>query len=922
MLNLGPLAFLSPWLLTALAVLPVLWWLLRVTPPAPRVTTFPALRLLIGLIPKEETPAHTPLWLLILRMVLATLLILALAEPVLNPRAPLKGDGPLVIVVDDGWAAGTRWEARVAEVNALLDQAERRQRPVVLMGTAPPADGEAIGPSKLMTAGEARAQIAAWQPKPWATDRAASMKSLADLRWPQTGDAALISDGLDDGAVYGLAERLQWFGALHVVTTPAAALPIAMMAPQSQVQGLKVMAQRATEGQAATTWVRGLTDQGDVLARDSLTFAAGARMAERMIELPAELRNRLSRIEIESEASAAAVMLLDERWRRRPVGLVSGAALEGRQPLLSDIYYLERALTPFTDVRQGTIAAMLQRELAVLILADIGQVVGPERANLEKWIDQGGVLVRFAGPRVAEQTDNLMPVRVRRGSRQLGGAMSWSEPARLAPFTDNSPFFGLAPAAEVTVSQQVLAEPDLELGAKTWARLVDGTPLVTGERRGKGWLVLVHTTANTRWSNLALSGLYVDILRRLVDMSQGVQGSEGDGLLAPYALLDGFGRLGGGAAATNRAGAPSGGGSSATAARAILARTIATAVPGPRQPPGFYGNENARRAVNLGSTLPALKAIAAWPDGTIRRGLGDRRETPLMPWLLAAAIVLALADLVISYGLRGLLRRRLPAASAALALALLTAMPATAQVNKDDFALKASLDLRLAYVVTGEADVDEMSRAGLLGLSDVLSRRTSVEPRDPMGVNLERDEILFFPLLYWPITPQQREIGDKALAKVDAFMKSGGLILFDTRDQELGGFGGARLGASSQQLRRLLGRLDVPPLIPVPADHVLTKTFYLLQEFPGRYTGGQVWVERNPGGGSDGVSGMVIGAHDWAAAWAIDNDGRPLAALVPGGARQREFAYRFGVNLVMYTLTGNYKSDQVHIPALLERLGQ
>jgi hypothetical protein len=878
------------------------------------VTTFPALRLLLGLIPKEETPAHTPLWLLIMRMVLATLLILALAEPVLNPRAPLKGDGPLVIVIDDGWAAGPRWEARLAELNSLLDQAERRQRPVMLLGTAPPADGEAIGPSQLMTAGEARALVAAWQPKPWPTDRAAAMRSIANLRWPQSGDAALISDGLDDGAVYGLAERLQWFGALHVVTTPPAALPFALTPPQSQVQGLKLAAQRPAEGPALTLWARGVTDQGDVLAREQVNFAAGARTGEGAIELPAELRNRLSRIEIEGEASAAAVMLLDERWRRRPVGLVSGAALEGRQPLLSDIYYLERALAPFTDVRQGTVAQLLQRELAVLVLADIGQVVGPERAGLEKWIDQGGVLLRFAGPRVAEQTDNLMPVRVRRGSRQLGGAMSWSEPARLAPFGDTSPFFGLPVPPDVTVSQQVLAEPDLELGAKTWARLADGTPLVTGERRGKGWLVLVHTTANTRWSNMALSGLYVDMLRRLVDMSQGVQGGEGDNVLAPYALLDGFGRLGGGASG--------GKASAATAARAIPARDIAKAVPGPRQPPGFYGGENARRAVNLGANLPTLKAISSWPEGAVRRALGDRRETPLMPWLLVAAIALALADLIISYGLRGLLRRRLPAASAALMLALLAAAPATAQANKDDFALKASLDLRLAYVVTGEADVDEMSRAGLLGLSDVLLRRTSVEPKDPMGVHLERDEILFFPLLYWPITPQSREISDKALAKVDAFMKSGGLILFDTRDQDLGGFGGARLGASSQQLRRLLGRLDVPPLIPVPADHVLTKTFYLLQEFPGRYTGGQVWVERNPGGSSDGVSGLVIGAHDWAAAWAIDNDGRPVAALVPGGARQREFAYRFGINLVMYTLTGNYKSDQVHIPALLERLGQ
>jgi hypothetical protein len=118
----------------------------------------------------------------------------------------------------------------------------------------------------------------------------------------------------------------------------------------------------------------------------------------------------------------------------------------------------------------------------------------------------------------------------------------------------------------------------------------------------------------------------------------------------------------------------------------------------------------------------------------------------------------------------------------------------------------------------------------------------------------------------------------------------------------------------------------------VPADHVLTKTFYLLQDFPGRWTGGQVWIEAippaaNDGGpaparGGDGVSPVIVGGNDWAAAWARDAGGRPIAAVVPGGEQQREMAIRFGVNVVMYAMTGNYKTDQVHAPALIERLGQ
>src|SRR5262249_7702839 len=73
---------------------------------------------------------------------------------------------------------------------------------------------------------------------------------------------------------------------------------------------------------------------------------------------------------------------------------------------------------------------------------------------------------------------------------------------------------------------------------------------------------------------------------------------------------------------------------------------------------------------------------------------------------------------------------------------------------------------------------------------------------------------------------------------------------------------------------------------------------------------------------NDGVATVIIGSNDYAAAWAVDNQGRALHAAVPGGEQQREMAYRFGINLVMYALTGNYKSDQVHVPAILERLGQ
>lgn len=905
MLNLGVLAFADPWMLVALAGLPALWWLLRLTPPPPRRVVFPPVWILKALRRREETPARTPLWLLLLRLALAALVIVALAHPLINPGAGLTAQGPVILVVDDGWAAAPGWQRRLDALAEAINQAERQDRPVVLLPTAPPATGEPPA-ARLLAAGEARALAAALRPKPWSVDRGAALAALDSLGLEGPAETVWLADGIADGASPALVRRLLSLGPVQMIADPPAERARALLPPVADRDGLGLRALRSPDAGPDRLWVRATAENGAVLGRQRLDFAAGATVAEASLVLPAELRNRIVRLDIEGEASAGAVALLDERWRRRPVGIVSGESPEAAQPLLSPRYYLERALSPFSEVRTGSIDELLRRELAVIVLADIGQVIGRDRRSLRAWLEAGGTLIRFAGPRLAERSDDLVPVQLRRGGRALGGALSWAQPARLAPFAATSPFAGLAIPDDVLVRRQVLAEPTLGLAGKTWARLTDGTPLVTAERRGEGWLVLFHITADTSWTNLPLSGLFVEMLRRVVALSRGVAGVEEGAALPPLTALDGFGL----AREPGRA------------ARALTVADLDTAVIGPRHPPGFYGTDTARRALNLGARIKSLAPIAGLPEAVAKRRFGPTRETDIKPWLLLAALVLALVDLVATLALRGLLRPG-PAGAvlAGLAFAGLPPPDALAQErDKDAFALEATLDTHLAYVLTGVAEIDDMSRAGLAGLSQTLARRTSIEPADPIAIDIERDEILFFPLLYWPIAPEQPPLGDEALVRVDRFMKNGGTILFDTRDRM--GIGSARPGAATDRLRRLLRRLDVPPLTPVPQDHVLTKAFYLMQDFPGRWTGGTVWVERSGGDGNDGVSSIIIGANDWAAAWAVDEVGQPLAAVVPGGERQREWAFRFGVNLVMYALTGNYKADQVHVPALLERLGQ
>ena len=932
MLSLGSIALTAPWMLLGLAALPLIWWLLRITPPTPRRVRFPPVRILLGLRGEEETPAATPLWLALLRLLLAALIVLALAHPVLHPGADLSGEGPVVLVIDDGWAAAPAWPLRQQTALTLVERAKRRHRPVLVLATAPPAAGGPLQSSGLLQAAEAAPFLRALQPKPWSTDRAAAAAVIRKLALQREPTVYWLSDGIDSPGRGDLADSLAALGPLTLLQQPAAQRAMALLPPVLTRQGLSATVLRPAGGgldglAPAGIAVRALGERGRVLGQARAQFAVNQDRAVADIALPGDLRNRVLRLELAGAASAAASILLDERWRRRPVGLVSGGGVEERsQPLLSNLYYLERALRPYAEIRQGEIAALLQRPLAVLILADIGRLSGAQQRLLEQWLEDGGMLIRFAGPHLAQGADTLIPTKLRQGGRALGGSLSWARPAGLAAFPANSPFQGLAVPGDVLIKRQVLAQPSQDLSRHTWASLADGTPLVTAAPRGQGWLVLFHITANAAWSNLPLSGLFVDMLRRLTAMSRGVAAEADTGArreLPPVANLDGYGRLG----------------PPAPAAQPIAADAIGQVEAGPNGPPGFYGREDDRRALNLSQNWQALTAINALSVEAFSGGYAQARETDLKPWLLLAALLLSLVDLLAILALRGLLRpqKRLPrrlgrplSGLLLAALLLLPNPPALAQQFSaaDRFAMAATLDTRLAYVLTGDDRVDEMSRAGLTGLSDVLRLRTSIEPEAPMAVNVERDPLMLFPLLYWPIIASQESLSDQAIARLSQFMRTGGTILFDTRD------GGNNLPAlrrrlgirdgnsNSARLRQLLSRLDIPPLAPVPPGHILTKAFYLLQDFPGRYAGGSVWVEVRAGSMNDGVSSLIIGGNDWAGAWALDENLKPLILPTPGGSRQREMAYRFGVNLVMYALTGNYKSDQVHVPTILERLGQ
>ncbi|TPL92585.1 DUF4159 domain-containing protein [Mesorhizobium sp. B2-3-12] len=936
-----PLSFGAPMVLWGLLALPVIWWLLRLTPPKPQTEVFPPLKILARVLKREETPQRSPWWLTLLRLLMAALVVAALAEPVFNPREKLPTEGAaLALAIDNDWASAADWNKRVATAERLINDAGSNGVPVIIAFTAEKPNAE-IGP---FDAAAALDRLRAAKPRPIPTDRPAVYARVAGMLETLPGaSVAVLADGLaakgDEAAFNTLLSK----NAARVVWAVADRLSLTgLTSAENQVDGFGLTAIRAPGDPAPAQVIAGaFDDKGRRIADATLTFAPGEATATGTMAVPFELRNDFASIALDGERHAGAVRVLDESSKRRRVGLLSQAEADQAQPLLSPLYYIRRALQPFADLVEPSsadladaIPQILDQKPAMIVMADIGTIPAQVRQRLVDWVDNGGTLVRFAGSRLAAagNDDDLLPVRLRTGERSLGGALSWTSPQPVTEFPKAGPFADLAPPTEVTVTRQVLAEPTPDIVERTWAALADGTPLVTGLKKGKGTLVLFHVTPEATWSNLPISGSFVEMLRRIVQLSrnQGAAIANAEAAatsLAPYRMIAADGSL-----------VPP-----TPDARPLVPGAGALPVTF-ENPPGLYGSETGVFAHNLleaASTFePLARPQVTVPVTTIQYAFDESRN--LKGGLVAAALLLMLLDTLAVLWMGGLFSRRpRRAGAAATAAAILIALGALfghadlARADDakpgDQAAIEAISKTRIAYVLTGVPGVDSISRAGLEGLTRFLIEKTALEPGAPAGVDISKDELSFYPLIYWPIDPAAPMPSQAAIARIDAYMQQGGTVLFDTRDQFANGIGADSTSPATERLRDILGNLNVPPLEPVPSDHVLTKSFFILPEFPGRFAGSPLWVEASldasnadnrPVRTGDGVSPIMITANDFAGAWAVDENGDPLLPTVPNDPMQRVYALRAGVNIMMYMLTGNYKSDQVHVPILLERLGQ
>ncbi len=926
MFNIGPVAFAEPWLLLSLMGVPLVWFMLRTMPPVPNTYKFSALWLITQSQSSRQFTDRAPLWIVIIRLTYISLLIIALANPKMHSFQHLNGSHPLLIVIDNGWASGSGWQQRSQTANKLISAAELKKKDIFVATTArePDRKSRLAGP---LTVSEALLLVDQIIPKPWSIDPLFLTQDKVKKQLPRYFETHWISDGIFNSKKFHVIEHLKKYGPVLLLQNKSLG-PTIISYIKHKGLTLQATVMRSTAELEGKTKLSAVNKDNRVITTSNITFKKGELTKTVEVRLPEKKKNEINRFVLQNEANAAAVYLVDESLKKVSVGIATRINSQSPHPLLNEVFYLKTALSDSSYTKKGTLDKLSKKNIPIILVPDAYQISIEEKANIRKWVEAGGTLIRFSGPNLAanlegeseEANDSLIPVKLRGRERAFGGSLSWQQPLNITTFNRNSPLSNLPRYKDVLVRRQLLATPAPTLKQQTWASLSDGTPIITAKNKGDGRIILFHTTATPEWSDLVISGQFVEMLQRLIKSKRTRANSAYLSNLSALKLLDGFGQL------------------RVPPTSDIIIPNIGLAKklkPGPIHPPGFYGSSSAPAAFNLSLTAKDIKSETVIPRGIETSNFDLVNVVNLSAHLFYLALGLLLIDTLIILFLNNdrinFFTKTLPKVSLLFLIILLgifvdiisnSALADSKLSSADRFALTASSQTRLVFAKSGTHETDVLSLSALRTLTDALRERTAASLGDPLGVNIESDDLAFFNILFCPLSALKEPLSINVQNRLNNFMDNGGILFIDSQNAIESRRSVREITSLVPKLRAIGPHLNIFPLVPITRQHTLMRSFYILKSFPGRFSNEILWVRNRQFSKFGELTPIIAGTNDWIRAWAKNKQGDFVFSMSQKAHSQRELSIRFGINLVIYALTGNYKSDQLHTNNILKRIAK
>lgn len=601
--------------------------------------------------------------------------------------------------------------------------------------------------------------------------------------------------------------------------------------------------------------------------------------------------SKIAYFEIEGQKNAGGVFIIDKNLIK-PI-VLSPKLINTEQPLISDAHFIWSSLKIFANPIDLEFDKIHKQNPNAIIFGDIAGFNNNETRILKNYMENGGTIIRFIGPKaIANPNDEILSANISSQIHKITTGFG-VKPVVLLPFAKNSSF------SNIQIPQNILVQNSIHFAqsakpSEIIAQLSDGSPYLSMKNFGRGKLYMFHINAAPIWSNAALSTFHMELIKEIIIQSKFIVKNAYDlniqTTLNQTIEINKNGNLNRELERINSINTP------------ITSEIFANE----KLPPGLYENDGNALALNIGASFKNAKIINLPDFIKISNAENDKNKFSDI-FLIIAFILLFLDVILTSTNLKNIFKF----AILIYAFNLFSPNLSYAQITtlKDD--------LKLAYIITNDQANDKQSQSGLLGLANALEQRTNIEPNGTIGINLEKDELAKHPIIYWLIPKNGMEISQKSRDALNKYMQNGGILFIDT--QALG----MENSRAQNNLKKAVYGLKIPPLEKVPPDHVLKKSFYLLQNFQGFYKNSSLWVESAASkdvSANDGVTPIIISDGNFARLWA-GSKGQSITTIF-GGNFDDELGIRAGINIIIYALTGQYKGDQIHINSILKKFNR
>ena len=892
------IGFSNFYALFGLLLTPIIWFIVKSFPPIPKSYNFSSFFLLDKIDYEAPKNEKTSLWLVIFRMFLFILIVLLFSKPFLKSHSSVSNEKyeKYVIVADIGWSMAKDWNKFKELVLKIGQEAEKNKKRILFFHS----NLNTYKDLKIFKTNYAlNNYLENLSPLPLQFEKGSLDKLIQDKSIFKNSKIFIVSSKFDFN---NFSDYYKKFSLIknnsnnYYYINP---LETILIIKSLKVYKSKITCEVSRLGKNSFKqefFLNIETINNEVVYRETHSIKENENNKIINLSFPNEIFNQIKSLKIVGQNHAGAKYYFDDFSKKKNIAILSDNESFQESPLLSPIYYLKKSLDSEHNIKIQKIDNIINQNYSTIIIAETEKIPNAFNKKLNDWLLEGGTLIRFSGNRLVEKKSNFLPFQHTYSRvRNIEGQLTINKKLFIADFEKDSIFQGLSIPKDITVNKQLIFDT-FPKQVKVLAKLNDNTPLVSMIKYGNGEIILFHIGANNDWSNLPISSLFPDMINRVLLFSKNYNSSNFKNLNLNKEI-DGFGNLG--------------------SPKKIITidslNKLRTVKPTFNKPPGQYENNQISIALNLATNINQYQT-----ENTNNSSLSNysfKKTRDLSSTILKIILTMFILDILITIMIKNnvnffkifVKRKNL----------LVFILFFFTLIKLDSLSASETL---LAYIKVEDTQINNISKSGLEKIRNLLITRTSINPKGVIGVDVNNDYIYSYPFIYWPLTKNLLSIKKPEIIKIKNYLDNGGIFFFD-----IIGFSRKNLNLKDKKfkkIRNFLNEIGANELSIIPKGHTLTKSFYLLDKFPGKWDNRILFIENSNLQYKDGVSSIILGFNDWAKAWAVDNNNLPLFPVVPGGERQRELSYRFGINIAMYALTGNYKSDQIHSKSILKRLSK